>query len=294
MKKTIAITGGYGYLGSNLVRLLNSTFNIVLIIKPNNKRRMLCKGAKIKVFDIKKLNQFFFKEYKINTVIHLGWTTRYLNSKLKQKRNFLISKKILNFALAANCNFIFVSTSAIYGDSLLKKPNLNEYAKSKLKFENYLKKFFFKKNKIFCLRMFNIYGHDKSMKKNKASSIFKFIQSLKKTKLIYLYRGIKFKKREISPSREWLHVRDACKIIKILISKKIKNGVYDVSCKEKISFDYLAQLIIKKFKYGNIKYLKIPNYKKLNYQRYNFSTNKHISNFIRYKFLCLANGLKLY
>ena len=63
---------------------------------------------------------------------------------------------------------------------------------------------------------------------------------------------------------------------------------------EKVSYDDLAKLIIKKFKYGNIKYSKIPKYKKLNYQRFNFSTNKHISNFLKYEFLSIVKGLKIY
>ena len=293
MKKNLAITGGYGFLGNNLVKILNSNFNIIFLEKPSKIKKAFHKQSKIKIFDISKVNVIFLKKYKINTIIHLAWTTRYFNSKLMQKKNFLISKKLLNSSLKANCNFIFSSTSAIYGDSLLKKPYLNEYAKFKLKFENHLKHFFSLKNKIYCLRLFNIYGNDESKKKDKASSVYKFVQSLKNTKKIILYKGIKYQGKEISPSREWLFVKDACKIIKILISKKIKNGIYDVSCKEKISFDYLASLIIKQFGYGEIKYSKIPSYKKLNYQRHNFSTDKHISSLIRYKFTGIIRALRI-
>lgn len=294
MKKNLAISGGHGYLGSNLVKLLNTKFNIIFLEKKNFKNKSFKKNSKIKSYNINKIDNIFLQKYKIDTVIHLGWTAKYFNSSVKQKKNFLISKKLFKYSLKANCNFIFSSTSAIYGDSLIKKPYLNEYAKSKLKFENFLKRFFSIKNNVYSLRFFNIYGLNESMKKNKASSIYKFIKSLKRNKEIILYKGIKYKGEEISPSREWLHINDACKIIEIMISKKIKNGVYDVSCKEKVSFDYLAKQIIKRFKYGNIKYTKIPNYKRFNYQRYNFSTKRHISNFIRYKFLSLVKGLEIY
>lgn len=294
MRKNIAITGGYGYLGSNLAKLLNTKFNIFFLEKINKKNISLSQKSNIKTFDINEINKIFFKKYKIDTIIHLGWTAKYFNSKNKQQKNFLISKKLLENSLNSNCNFIFSSTSAVYGDSLLKKPILNEYAKSKLKFENHLKKFFLKKNKIYVLRLFNIYGLNESMKKKRASSIYKFIKSLKKEKQITLYNGIKYKGKEISPSREWLHVQDACKIIELLISKKIKNGVYDVSCKEKVSFDDLAKLLIQKFKYGDIKYSRMPKYKKLNYQRFNFSTKKHISNFLKYKFLSLEKGIEIH
>tara|TARA_B100000925_G_C21964174_1_gene454744 strand:- start:359 stop:1261 length:903 start_codon:yes stop_codon:yes gene_type:complete len=294
MKKNIIITGCAGYLGQNLAIKLRPDFKLFQF-ENNPKLKKKSYKIKEKIFNIKDLDSKFLQKNQIKIIIHLGWKTKNFFSRNIHTKNFNLSKKIFKLAIQNKCDFIFSSTSAVYGDSFLKKPYLNQYSKKKLMFDNYLKSYFSLKHiRIYSLRLFNIYGKNEFIKKNKASSVFKFIQSLKKTGKIFLYKGFRRNNKYISPAREWLNIDDACSIIKMICIKSLNSNIYDVSCKQKITFDKLANTIINIHGSGKVVYKKVPQSKKKYYQRLNTSTNRHIKNYLNYDFINIEKGIRQY
>ena len=168
MKNIIVITGGCGFIGSNLIELLlKKTKKYIISLddyssgsKNNhiiNKRVKYIKGH---TKDI----ELHLKEYKkkINCIFHFGEFSRIYQSFLKMdqciKSNTIGSNAVFNFCLKNKIRIIYSATSASLGNSGNDK-NLSPYAFTKSKniefLENLRKWFSFRYDVIF---FYNVYG----------------------------------------------------------------------------------------------------------------------------------------
>ena len=168
MKNFIVVTGGAGFVGSNLIDLLlrKTSFNILSLdnyssgFKKNhikNKKVKYLKGNTINISKI--LNKY---NNKINTVFHFGEFARIFQSFEKfdecYKSNSIGSKSVFKFCLDNKIKLIYSATSASLGNKGQDK-NLSPYAFTKSKnlelLENLKKWFDFKYEVIF---FYNVYG----------------------------------------------------------------------------------------------------------------------------------------
>ena len=144
----VLITGHKGYIGSNLVKILNNNKYKIFTLKKNS------------VHDLENLSG------KIDCVIHCA--NKYFSKKYNGvlNTNYLYSKKIYNFFNSSNKeknNFLFINLNTIY---IKKKKLLNinkSYVGSKRKFSDYVKKN--KKNiKFLNLLIPTVYGKEGNKK----------------------------------------------------------------------------------------------------------------------------------
>ena len=168
MKNFIVVTGGAGFVGSNLIDLLlrKTNFNILSLdnyssgFKKNhikNKKVKYLKGDTLNISKI--LNKY---NNKINTVFHFGEFARIFKSFEKfdecYKSNSIGSKSVFKFCLDNKIKLIYSATSASLGNKGQDK-NLSPYAFTKSKnlelLENLKKWFDFKYEVIF---FYNVYG----------------------------------------------------------------------------------------------------------------------------------------
>ena len=168
MKNFIVVTGGAGFVGSNLIDLLlrKTNFNILSLdnyssgFKKNhikNKRVKYLKGDTLNISKI--LNKY---NNKINVVFHFGEFARIFQSFEKfdecYKSNSIGSKSVFKFCLDNKIKLIYSATSASLGHKG-KDKNLSPYAFTKSKnlelLENLKKWFDFKYEVIF---FYNVYG----------------------------------------------------------------------------------------------------------------------------------------
>ena len=287
----IIITGGAGFIGANLIKKINKSINSKIIIVDNLKKEK--KNINLLNFQdyydkdefLLLINKNKFKS-KINCIIHLGactntaennWNYLYYN-------NVSYTKELYKFSLNKNCQFIYASSASIYGNKngngIIKdfkyKP-LNLYGKSKLELDKY---FFNESNrKVLSLRFFNVYGNLENHKQNMRSPVSKFDEELSNKKHIKLF------KLNQEPSRDFIHVNDAINML-FFLKKNKYSGIYNIGTGVSETFLKIAKLIIKKKKYGYIKFIKMPDYLK---KRYQFNTKANISFFKRknYKKKCL-------
>ncbi len=168
MKNLIIVTGGAGFIGSNLIEILlkKTKFEIISIdnystgTKKNHIKDSRIKYIRGNTINIKKILDK--KKKKIKSIFHFGEFARIFQSFKKfdecYKSNSIGSKAVFKFCLDNNIKIIYSATSASLGNEGDDK-NLSPYAFTKSKnlelLENLKKWFNFKFEVIF---FYNVYG----------------------------------------------------------------------------------------------------------------------------------------
>jgi len=253
--KCIIITGGAGFIGSNLVRALEK-YNTVKVIDNlstgylknikdliNNTKIEFIKG------NITNLN-FLQKTFKdVDYVFHLAAIPSVPRSIINPiKSNHANINGTLNVLIAAKDNnvkkVIYSSSSSVYGDTptLPKKEDmkpcpLSPYAVGKLTSEYYCQVF----TEVYylptiCLRYFNVYGPHQDKKSEYAAVIPKFITSVLNNNSPVIFGDGK-------QTRDFTFVKDAVNA-NILAAKSKETGVFNIAYGKRISINKLAKSIM--------------------------------------------------
>ena len=188
MKSNILLTGGAGYIGSHVAhKLIDAGFSVTIIdnLITGNKK-LVPKKAILEVCDIgdkKKISKILSSKY-FKAVLHFAGLIRVDESvKFPKKYNLYNYEKSKIFFETCLSNgldkIIFSSTASVYGKTKKlevrekdKLSPINPYAKSKLRFENYLIKEK-KKGRLnyIILRYFNVAGADLDLRSGLISKI---------------------------------------------------------------------------------------------------------------------------
>ncbi len=247
--KNILISGGLGFIGSNLANYLKKkNFKIFIIdnlssnkVNKLNKDIIIIKKNIIDIGSIKKIKN------KIDCIIHLAASAEIMIKVEDEKKyfddNVLGLQEVMNFAATNKVKkFIFASSSSIYSETKKKKIKedslLNPkhyYAYTKYLGEVMLSRYF-KINKInyTIVRLFNIFGPKSN------AVIGKFLaQKIQKKKLTIFGNG--------NQKRDFLYIDDLNRAILSILKKKIsKNKIYNLGYGNSYSILDLAKLIEKK------------------------------------------------
>ena len=251
MKNIIVVTGGAGFVGSNLIKFLikKTNFRIISIddyssgSKKNhikNKKILYIKSHTKNISVV--LNKY---KKKINSIFHFGEFARIYQSFLKMndciQSNTIGTNAVFDFCLKNKIKLIYSATSASLGNRG-KDKNLSPYAftKSKnLEFLENLKKWFkFKYEVIF---FYNVYGPNQISRGSMATVIGIFENCfLKKKPLPVVEPG--------TQSRRFTHIDDTINVC-YKAWKKNNCKYYSISNKKSYSILQVANLFRSKIKY---------------------------------------------
>jgi len=230
----VLVTGGAGYIGSQVVNLLldrNCSVTIIDSLITGNKK-LIPKRAKFIKCDIgdRKKIKFILKKNNFDAVMHFAGLIKVEESFKKPKKydlyNFKKAKIFLKTCIDNGLKtIIFSSTASIYGETSRKKYKENSskkpsnpYAKSKLKLEKFLIHNINKKKiKCIILRYFNVAGADKKMRggliDKKSSHLIKVaceVATGKRKRLII--NGNNYNTKDGTTIRDYIHVMDLGKL----------------------------------------------------------------------------------
>jgi len=251
-KVSILITGGLGYIGSQLSYILSDNNLKHIIVDNLSTGHKILKNPKVKLYieDISnkdKLKKILI-ENNIKCIMHLAASILVPESMEQPdkyyKNNVINLVELLEAAKEAKIKyFIFSSTCAVYGD--IKKNTISEndpkiptsiYGMNKLTGERLIKFYAEKyKFKYAILRYFNVIGADSKLRtgsvKNTGHLFGNIIDSYLNNKMKISIFGTKYKTIDGSAIRDYIDVQDIAKI-HLSAYKKIKTNKksYEINC----------------------------------------------------------------
>ncbi len=214
MKNTIVVTGGAGFVGSNLISLLVKKTKLKIISiddyssgsKKNHIKNSRVKYIKSKT---KNISLILSNPKKISAIFHFGEFARIYQSFLQMNKcldsNSIGTNAVFNFCLINKIKLIYSATSASLGNQG-KDKNLSPYAFTKSKnlelLEN-LKKWF--KFKYEIVYFYNVYGPKQICEGKMATVIGIFENCYKKNKSLPVVKPG-------NQSRRFTHINDTVEI----------------------------------------------------------------------------------
>ncbi len=249
-KNKILVTGGSGFVGTNLIKYLlkKTKFKILSIdnyssgTKSNHikdKRITYIKGNTVNISKLIK------KPDEIETIFHFGEFARIYQSFLKMNEciesNSVGSNAVFNFCLKNNIKLIYSATSASLGNKG-KDKNLSPYAFSKSKnlelLENLKKWFNFKYEVIY---FYNVYGPYQICKGHMSTVIGIFEDHFKRKKPLPVVKPG-------SQTRRFTHIEDTIYICYLAWKKNLCRH-YSISSRESYSILEVAKMFNSKIKF---------------------------------------------
>lgn len=259
------VTGGAGFIGSNLIKYLNSKgISDILVIDD------LTDGRKLKTLCELNFKNFLdadgiaaiqhLPEGSVKKVFHLGAisSTTETDGKKLMQYNYTHTLTWLAFCKSQNIKLVYTSSASVYGNSTTFKESeqmspLNPYAISKALSEKAMDGNPYANTWVF--RPFNVYGPGESHKDNQMSPISKFQQQFEETGKVQVFEGSE------NIKRDFISVQD---VVKVLVDHTDVNpGTYNLGTGQAKSFLDIAKLVT-----DNIETIPFPNHLLGNYQYY--------------------------
>ena len=249
-KNIIIVTGGAGFVGSNLIEFLldKTKYNIISIDNySSGYRKNHLKNKRVKYLNAntKDINKVIRYPKKIKTVFHFGEFARIYQSFLNMNEciesNSIGTNSVFNFCLKNNIRLIYSATSASLGNKGQDK-NLSPYSFTKAKnlelLENLKKWFSFKFEVIY---FYNVYG-PKQISKGKMSTVIGiFEEAYKNRKPLPVVRPG-------NQSRRFTHIDDTIRVCYIAWKKNLSRH-YSISSKQSHSIIEVAKMFKSRIKY---------------------------------------------
>lgn len=303
----IIVTGGAGFIGSNLVRGLNKKGIEDITIVDNIKGNIIKQKnlESLKFLDYLDKKNFLreltsFKEKNPETIFHLGAcsNTMETNKDYLMENNYLYSKKLLNFCLENKIDLIYASSASVYGngkDGFEEKRScehpLNDYAFSKFLFDEDVRKLKNLPSQVVGIRYFNVYGPQENHKGEMASAAYHFYNQILSEKKIKLFEGSK------SLKRDFIYVDDAVKVNLFFFENPGINSIFNYGTGKAESFFKMADTMKRLYnkKEINLEFIPFPENLIGKYQKF---TQADLANLrkigFKENFTSLEKGIEKY
>lgn len=266
----IIVTGGAGFIGSNIVKGLNERGITDILIVDNLTNASKHKNLnKIKFYDyVDKLDfniNSFIKDYKVEAIFHQGASSNTMETDglYMMKNNYEYTKNIFHGCINNNIRMFYASSASVYGNGengFIEEEKceypLNVYAFSKYQFDRYLNNYFSsnKNNEqVVGLRYFNVYGPQENHKGKMASVAYHMFNQIKNNEPLKLFVGSENFKRD------FIYVDDVVNVNMFFFDNPKISGIFNCGTGKAESFCEIANAIKEKYTSAEIEYIPFPD-----------------------------------
>ncbi len=296
----IIVTGGAGFIGSNLIHQLNGAGERDILLVDSFAPAANLSGPKFlnlhgaKFLDFMDKHEFRaalkageFESVKVRAILHQGACSNTLedDGRYMMDNNFTYSKELLRFAVERRIPFVYASTAAVYGASTEFAPvaknerPLNVYGYSKLVFDDFVRRLLPQfQSTVVGLRYFNVYGPREQHKGRMASVIHHFTRQLKETGTIRMFEG-SGGYADGEQRRDFVFVEDLARINRFFAGLLPESPAWPVKAVvnagtgEARTFKAVAEALMQVHGPGKVEYIPFPGDLKDRYQHFTEADN---------------------
>lgn len=280
----IIVTGGAGFIGSNIVRRLNhSGISDILIVDDLTDGRKIFNLADCNLADYLDKDDFLGRIIdgesfgaEIKAIFHQGacTTTTEWDGQYMMDTNFEYSRQVLHYCLERRIPMIYASSASVYGagsnfavERCNERP-INAYAFSKLMFDQYLRQLLPEiESQVVGLRYFNVYGPGEQHKGKMASVVHHLNQQLQAGDEVRLFTGSDgYANGE--QLRDFVYVDDVVAVNLWAHENPHVSGIFNLGTGRARTFNDVARAVIDWHDRGKIAYIPFPDNLRDSYQSY--------------------------
>jgi len=293
------VTGGAGFIGSNVVASLNESGSADVVVNDllgvgDVKWRNLAKHRIADFVPPADLMRWL-EGRKLEAVIHLGAIsdTTATDGDLVMANNFKLSLRLLDWCTTTRTPFIYASSAATYGDgdqgfeddwspeALQKLRPMNLYGWSKHLFDQVVVERYVKNDNLpphwAGLKFFNVYGPNEYHKGGMASVLAKVFDGAKAGQPVKLFKSHKDGIADGDQRRDFIYVEDAVAVLRWLTDTTSVNGIFNVGTGKAESFRDMITAMFKALgRAPNIDYVDMPESIRGQYQYFTQSSVENL------------------
>ena len=246
-----AVTGGAGFVGSHLVKLLVEEGHEITVIDNLHKGKKENLASVINKINLQKIDIRDYESMKknlknIDGVFHQAALTVVQDSFSRPEEYFDVNvhgtENIFKLADENKFKVVYASSSSVYGHKLetpitedAERSPISPYGKTKLEDEYLVEKYSKLNTEIIGLRYFNIFGKGQTIEY--AGVITKFLDRINEGKSPIIFGNG-------SQIRDFIHVSDVAKANLMAMNSKSSNLIVNIGTGNAISILELAKMII--------------------------------------------------
>ncbi len=313
----LLVTGGAGFIGSNVVASLNDAGRADVVVND-----VLGKDGKWRNLQKRQLADFvppadlmrWLDGRKLDAVIHLGAIseTTARDGDAVIEANFRLSLALLDWCTANATPFIYASSAATYGDggegftddwqpaALRRLRPMNLYGWSKQLFDLALVERASKRQKLppqwAGLKFFNVFGPNEYHKGEMMSLVAKRFDDARSGKAVRLFKSHRPGVEDGDQRRDFIYVDDAVAVVNWLLATPKISGIFNVGTGRARSFrDLITAMFGALGRPANIEYIAMPETIRGSYQYFTQASvdNLRLAGY-NAGFMPLEEGVKRY
>ncbi|MDH5190007.1 MAG: ADP-glyceromanno-heptose 6-epimerase [Gammaproteobacteria bacterium] len=280
----IVVTGGAGFIGSNIVKALNERGRNDILVVDN-----LTNGTKfVNIVDCDILDYVDKEDFindinsgkklpeKVDAIFHEGacsstteWDGRFI-----MRNNYEYSKSLLHYCMDNKAQYLYASSASVYGggsvfvEAIENEAPLNMYGYSKFLFDQYVRRILPKaKSQIVGFRYFNVYGPREQHKGTMSSVAFHFNNQIKESGITRLFAGTDgYNNGE--QRRDFVYVDDVVDVNLWFLDNPKQSGIFNLGTGRCQAFNDVANAVIKWHGRGEVEYVPFPEHLRGRYQSF--------------------------